>query len=520
MFWKRKSEKENEIRKKQQAHILAGIQKLTEGDGSYIHVVYSAFAYNDKNLIRDAGIAIRLHLNNYTMSQMIKLSECFRQYTSLEWSVEWRGIYLKDIKSYFEQERDYIYSLILGSFHPNGYFREHCIMNLAEYQDTLAFIILRMNDWVENVRKSAINLIIHKIETCSIHELFYASLSLNRVKYSERRDASDLSKIFDMISKRIEDEIQDIPLGKICYYDFEIRKNIYRLLFSKKILGKEKADYLLARERHSFCKTLIISGILELYECSIEQINSYLINENSNIRRKALEYKYSLIKDSWNGLEVMLLDQNSGIRELVVYILRKHKKYNVLNYYIEHLKDNNPATPIIGIGENGSKEQVNMLLPFLDYNEEKIIRITLTSLGRLMGFEGCDLYWKYLMDNRLGVSKAAYLAICNNSIHYGCEELAGAYSKNEVYHVKRYLVLLIMQENSWERLPYLLYLYDDKNLSVLQDKIRLKIIHRDMYGKINQKQSDIISKALEEKGDLFTKRIIDDIRFDLKCIMR
>ncbi|MDF2589814.1 MAG: hypothetical protein K0S41_3655 [Anaerocolumna sp.] len=386
---------------------------------------------------------------------MIKLSECFRQYTSLEWSVEWRDIYLKDIKIYFEQEIDYIYTLILGSFHPNGYFREHCIKELVEYQDTLAYLILRMNDWVMNVRKCATDLILKKIGTCSIHELFYATLALNKVKSSERRDANDLTKLFDLISERIENLVQDIPLSNVPNFEFDIRKNIYRLLFTKKILEKEKADYLLVREKHNFCKTIIISGVLKLYDCSMEEINSYLKNENSSIRRKALEYKYSLIGNSWTGLEEMLLDQNSGIREFVAFILKKYRQFNILDYYIEHLKDNNPSTAIIGIGENGFKEQVNVLLPLLDNNDDKILRNTVISLGRLMGIDGYDLYWKYLMDERLVVSKAAYLAIRSNSVHYGCEKLFDAYNKIDVHYIKRYLILHLMQENSWERLPYL-----------------------------------------------------------------
>jgi hypothetical protein len=41
-----------------------------------------------------------------------------------------------------------------------------------------------------------------------------------------------------------------------------------------------------------------------------------------------------------------------------------------------------------------------------------------------------------------------------------------------------------------------------------------------MYGKINQKQLEIINRAIEEKYDLLPKNVLDGIRFDLKCIMR
>ena len=518
MFWNKA--KERKIKNEQYNYIVDAVQKLRGGDKSYIHIVYSAFALGEKDLTRAAGSAIRMHLEDYSMNQMIKLSESFRQYTSLEWSIEWKNVCLKDIISCFELEKDYIYSLILGSFHPNGYFRESCIIELSKYQDTLAYIVLRLNDWVDNVRKCAYDLISMKLEKCSINELFQATLPMNKVKSSERRNIGDLMKIYDAITIRIEDELKSIPLNSICYYDFDIRKNIYKLLFSKKVFEKEKADYLLERERHSFCKSLIISGILEFNDCSMEQVNIYLKNENSNVRRKALEYKYSLLKNSWDGLEEMLLDQNSGVRELVLFIVKRHVHLNVLNYYIDHLSDIKPAIAIIGVGENGTKEHVQLLMPFLSHSDEKIIRITILTLGKLMGAEGYDLYWKYLFDIRPGISKAAYLSIRKSLIHYGAEKLFSEYKANEIHHVKRYLALLIMQENSWQRLPYLLYLYDEEDLAELQDKIRLKIISRDMYGKVDRKHVDFINKVIEDRKDIFPKKLIEDIRFDIKCMMR
>lgn len=144
MFWNKTIK--NKIKNEQYNLIKSAVQKLRDGDKSYIHIVYSAFAFGDKDLTRIAGSAIRSHLEDYSMNQIIKISESFRQYT-IEWSIEWRNVYLKDIISCFELKEDYIYSLILGSFHSNGYFRESCIVELSKYLDTLAYIVLRINDW-------------------------------------------------------------------------------------------------------------------------------------------------------------------------------------------------------------------------------------------------------------------------------------------------------------------------------------------------------------------------------------
>ena len=145
--------------------LIDAVDKLNDGDKSFVHIVFGGLGYGDPNLNRIIGRAIRAHLECYTMNEMIGLSELFRQYTSLEWSIDWEKISLKDIKTDLEQEKDYVYALILGSFHPNGYFRERCIMELGNYRDTLAFIVLRLNDWVGQVQRCATEMTYYKIKT-------------------------------------------------------------------------------------------------------------------------------------------------------------------------------------------------------------------------------------------------------------------------------------------------------------------------------------------------------------------
>ena len=520
MFWNKKKSTANEIRVSQQNQLVNAIQKLSDGDKSYIHIVYSALAFDDPDMVKSAGYTIGKLLEGYSLSQMIALSDTFRQYTSLEWSINWRYIKLRNIKSQFATEKDYVYSLALGSFHPNGYFRESCTNELFKYQDTLAYIILRMNDWVQNIRDLAVSLILKKVETCSVTELFISSLALEKVKRSERRDDKYLIQIQESICKKIEKEIINKPINKIHKYEFDIRKSIYKLIFSKQMLGLEEANILLLQEKNSYCKSVIITGILKNYECSMEQIDEYLKYQNSYVRFMALNYKYAKLNDAWINIEDMLLDQNNRIRELVFYIIRKHSNMNVLNYYIDHLKDINPSIAIVGIGERGNRESVALLLPFLNHKEEKIIKFTILSLGKLMGYDGYDLYWKNLIDKRACVSKAAYQSIRINSIHYSAEKLYNEYSVSEIPHVKRYLVLLIMQENSWDRLPYLLYLLNDTNLLELNDKIRMKIIQRDMYGQLPQTKADMINLVLREKEDILPKGLSDQIKFDLKFLVK
>lgn len=519
MLFKRWISKKENTEKRLYDTLITAVEKLRDGDKSYIHIVYGGLGYGKSDLNSMIGDAIRVHLEGYSESQVIRLSELFRQYTSLEWLINWEKINLKDIKSDFQQETDYFYALVVGSFHPNGYFREKCILELSNYPKSLSYIVLRLNDWVEPVRRCAEELVYLKVQNCSLDEIFRAILSFHKVQRSLRRDGRELQNIYECLLKRIENEIVSFPMEQIFQYDYEIRKNIYKILFSKKIIELKKVDLLLTKEKQSYCKALIISGLFNYYQCTIQQVDDYLKNENGFVERKALEYKYSLLNGVWDGLEDMLLDRVYCIREYVTWILRKHSNLNILDFYKNRLVGNSMQIAIMGIGENGDKDQVSLLLPYLSHEDNKIVKVTLLTLGKLMGCDGYDMYWQYLMDERLEVSKSAYLSIQKNQILYGAKKLYDEYQVNKLYHVRRYLVLLIMQENSWERLPYLLGFYGNAQLAELQDKIQMKIRCRNMYGKISLEQAKLIENEMDEKKDVIPKNILEDIRFELKYVL-
>jgi succinate dehydrogenase flavin-adding protein (antitoxin of CptAB toxin-antitoxin module) len=521
MFWNKKSKNislEERLVKSNLDYIRNALCELKKGNISYIPAVYSAFASKDEDVIKQAAIAIGSTLKNYTDQQMLLLDEQFRQYTSLEWYTEWSKVSLLELEKCMDDKDNWIKVLILGSFHPNGYFRERCVRELSHYEGTLPYLLLRMNDWVEAIRACTFPLIVEKVKTCSILELFSSLPFLDKIQKSQRRGMRELDLLQKDFSKRIEENIHTIEWFKIINYDFNTRKSIYNAVFEKPLLSFKEANRLLNLEKHSFCKSIIIQGILALYDCPMEQVDLYMKNKNSNVRMSALQYKYNKVKNSWVGLETMLLDTNHAIRDLTSYILKKHTVINVLHYYTLHLKDTNPNTAIVGIGENGDKNCAPLIIPFIENTCEKTVKLTLLSLGRLLEYDGYDLYWNYLFDSRVSVSKAAYLSIRRNKIHYGASVLYNEFNKCEIMHVKRYLLLLLMQENSWSRLPYLLllYQYPDRNLRA---KIRMKIEQRDVYGRVTQQEAVFIQKVMEEKKDELPQILIDKIEFDMKYVV-
>lgn len=435
---------------------------LREKDEKWLHIAYGAFASNDPELICRAGRAVRNLLKDYNMSKMIRLSETFRQYTSMEWYIDWNAIQPGNLKQWFESEDDYHYAMVLGSFHPNGYYREKCLHELVNGKNSLPFILLRMNDWVEEIRQFAEAAACRMIQICPVEDLFYAMPAMDKVRRSGRRREEDISRAEQLLIMRLEQEAGSISVREVLGFDFEIRKCVYRFLFSDRILDMEQAEQFLKKEKHSFCQSVIITGILKYYNCPMEQIDRYL----------------------------------------------------------KHLDDEDPVIPIIEIGNRGETRLADVLMPFLKHPREKVVRSALAAIGRLAGSEMIDVFWTYLFDSRPSVSKAAYWAAVKNNMSYGADVLYEAILHSSTDRTKRYLVNLLIHEKSWERIPFLIRLYRKPDMEILCSEILSGLWGRNLYCRITNAQGQAVIQALEECGACLPGQVVREILFDLKFVMK
>ena len=145
-----------------------------------------------------------------------------------------------------------------------------------------------------------------------------------------------------------------------------------------------------------------------------------------------------------------------------------------------------------------------------------------------MGAEGEEIYWKYLLDTRPCISKAAYICIRKNEIHPGAGLLYGEQEKwrgndetagkcpYSIYHVRRYLILLLIQENSWDRLPYLIFLLKDESLKEYRDKLLGALQIRSPYARVDRKQAAFIKQVLAKEAEAVPEELARAIVFDLK----
>lgn len=310
--------------------------------------------------------------------------------------------------------------------------------------------------------------------------------------------------------------MQQVKIYHILQYDFKIRRVVYKMLIDMKVLNIENLEWLLKKERHGNCKLILLQGILSDNECTTEQVDRYLHDRSSCVRMKAIQYKYSQINGAWDGLESMLLDKCHGVRELAAYILEKQEGMDIRSYYLRCLNDDGSATAITGLSEVGGKEDYRVLLPFLKTDSEKILRCTIEALGKFTDYDGYELYWNYLFDDRVSISKAAYESICNQAYHYGSKTLYREFVNCKTEHTGRYLLHLLYKENVWDSMIYLICLYDSPKAKNENSRILDVINKRNTYQSISQYQAQQIQQVLKKKKDVFPAKIAEQILLDFK----
>ncbi|MDE7298918.1 MAG: hypothetical protein K2N94_08820 [Lachnospiraceae bacterium] len=176
---------------------------------------------------------------------------------------------------------------------------------------------------------------------------------------------------------------------------------------------------------------------------------------------------------------------------------------------------------LLGIGEHGAKKEIGIVMPFLESEDGLTAKAALTAYGRLAAEEGELLYWRFLFDSRPMITKTAYRLIRKYELHYGAERIYNEFCRRRSTLCGNYLFRLLLCEPSWERLPYLLMLYGEGELSPEESqKAWNGIRRRYAYAAVSAERAQTIREALERAGEKIPEQLRKNILFDLSHVAR
>lgn len=497
----------------------AHMEALKYGKEHHLAALYPVVLSQDRELSNLAAKAVHAYMSSLDAPKIIRLDRQFRQYTSMEWTIDWTKISPMGMQDQISSREVWLSVLRLGTLHPNGYFRERCMQALEDDEASFPYLTLRLNDWVEQVRDRAYLILSHRLDGAGTDTAVEMLPFLSQTKKGERYTKQQMQEIEKKLREKILLHLDQISLDRIREYPPVTKRFLYRILLKPELLSKEDAGLLLEREKNGNEKMLIIRLILANYECTHEEVDHYLRNKSPIVRRKALELKYDRLGSAWPGLEVHLLDPAKSIRSDACYILQKHTDFDLVSFYRAGLQTPKEAIAILGIGENGTEKEIPLLTEYLSSKEPRLLKNAMKALSSLGAAGLDDHYWMYVKDLDPGISKTAYEAIVRSNIYYGSEQLYQAYQDCGSDHAKKHLLKLLVREPSWERLPWLLRLYRPCDCSdQMQMFLHSAVRHRSVYARIKRSQADEIIRILEFAKPVIPEGLKKEILFDLAHI--
>lgn len=500
------------------------LPELRSGKLWCLYDVYNVFAMDGGNdcQIQTAQCLADL-LDSINVGKMLELEKQFRQmswtYDGQNRSCDWKQVDISGERFSFLSSRQYAAVLKFGTFHPDGYFRQRCLERLAGQADALPYLVLRLNDWVQPIREKAACLMKQQMEYCSIPELFRAILCMERVKYSRRRSAAAVRELEELIRLNLLKKAKDIDLDEVRTCETAVKNAVYRMVSTEPVLLKDQMDRLLRQEKDGYGKKLLIRGILNNYAPGIQELEPYLGDKSVSVKLCAMEYRYQKTKDAWPGLEQMLLDRSGKIRSYAAMILCRHTGMQIHDFYVEQLEKKPTASVILGIGEWGTESDADLITAFLEGEKEPLAAAAMTAVGKLCGDRMEDLYWSYLFDRRPSVAARAYRNIKTWRIRYGAGILYEACLACPDPVIRTYLIKLLLMEDSWKRLPFLLRLYQTEDLE-LREMIHKRVDKRNPYAVLGRTEETLIRQALEETADQLPRDLIQGIELDLRHLTK
>lgn len=490
------------------------IKIFAEGNINYLGAVYSIFAVSDdKTLIGCTGAEIGRFTADLGIIGLIRQDYELRHILSFDRAIEWKNFDLAKKKRKFLNENDYIYSLILGSIHPNGHYRERCVKAMARIKGTLPYVLLRVKDWVEKISSCAYTISLDKLQSCGADELIQSAPVIDVLRNSGRVERARLERIAELYKKQLSLKISGVDLTSIHLFELPLRKKLYKLIVSGKILKYSELLLLMKNETDPYCKRLLTEGIFACEDCPEDAADSFMHDKSTAVRSYAIHYKYAAVKNYWEGLEDMLLDKNSGISGFAAYIIGKYTDMSVLSLFISHLKDGS-AQAVRGIGYYGEKEDVKLIEPFFKSEKSSLVCAAIDAAARLIGEDGADMYFEFLKSKVHSVAKSAYKAIKYTGLSYGIQREYELCRDMSYPHRAHYALELLLRENTWHSLPYLLYLYDNERFAGSKYKIGQAIAKRSPYCVITQAEADLTAHLAEQStlGKHEKERLLFDIK--------
>ena len=376
------------------------------------------------------------------------------------WDGSWAELTPENAAAFVDENERGV--LCLATMHANGRVRDAAVRELASVHDgsELSFLILRLNDWVPQIRESARKAVGERVHVKNAHHFLHCLPLVLRVAITTR---SAHVWLIDAISLMLN-EAESVLHQGLRSLDREVRRACLRFALAG---GSANAALELALADSDPWSRLwaakqLLSGANDEFTASM--FARLYSDPFRPVRYEALR---ALLASNARGAREAatkaLLDRHSSIRALAMHYL--HGSLKVKGFYraaIASEKGAKLAAAILGFAETGSSADASELIPFLSADKAQIRRAVAKAVGKLDAELNRDALLKMVSDVSPSVSAVACSAL-RPVVHGLSEELESLVARHPSPTVRRNALKLSLRLNKWVQIPIILTALGDSS---------------------------------------------------------
>lgn len=394
----------------------------------------------------------------------------------------------------------------IASAHWNGYVREAAVKKLQMKSDgnELPFLLVRMNDWVSNVRDAANQAVEARLTPeyakhfIRNFEIIYALCRSYRGNYAGIVDrVSNLLQMAESRAALLDGLISDVV---------EVRRACFRVMLSLSDSTLQESIVRAASDSDVLIRMLAVREMAKVFQTpeSVGILSDLAYNTFMPIRWETLRILEERFPESADiAMKQALVDKNASVRSLAQNWLMRTTNMDVAQNYRDALpssKGTHLRVVIEGLGEVGRPEDCALILPFTKYKIVKIRISAIRAIAKLDRSAYADAFLNLLADDSSKVSRVSCNILGIKPYIIGLEQIWNVFMRDEMIHVRLNALSLLVKYTKWDIIPYLIYASCDIDETVRLNALEFlnKWLIKSTFINPSSQQLERLNQALTE----------------------
>ena len=418
----------------------------------------------DRRSILATAKAIHHLLQKLKPADFARFDEFVRQGYS-DWRVRRESWYMmnpEDVGHLASMGEVSISLLGIASCHTNGHVREAAVQELGKSSTggELPFLLIRVNDWVPQIRSAARNLLLNRIRTDYVSHLATWMPLVLRLRYAARDDHS-------AIIEAVRQLFASVEAREALHQGFQSADQLVRRFCFQVALNSSAHDLLFVMQR------ALKSPDPQVRREAVEKLPAILPSTEAKellararndgympVRRQAVRiFAEKYANEATQEFEEALLDSNIALREEAQYYFRQKGTVDLLAYYCRNLEASSNrelCAAIAGVGETGHMQDSHLVERFFRSESSKVRAAALHAATKLNPDAYQDTFVLALRDSSSKVAHEAVVALSKKPNSVGGQRLWEVYDQCRYLHGQRWALFLIARISKWDSINFLI----------------------------------------------------------------